>query len=91
MQAITVKYLSPTNTKGARLKADCKGGSVTIGYPYHLLDGIDSRLLPHFFGRTEGEKAARIACDALCEKLGWDSSRRVGGQLKNQDYVFVAN
>ncbi len=75
MQAITVKYLSPTSTKGERLKADCKGGSVTIGYPY----------------QTEGEKAARIACDALCEKLGWDSSRRIGGQLKNQDYVFVAN
>ena len=73
MQAITVKYLSPTNTQGARLKADTKAGSVTIGYPYH----------------TQGETAARIAAYALCEKFRWKPHNLEGGQLKNGDYVFV--
>jgi hypothetical protein len=34
MQAITTKYLGPTNHKGARIKATCQAGSVTIGFPY---------------------------------------------------------
>ena len=36
MQAITVKYLSPTNTRGARLKASCDRGSIAIPYPHEL-------------------------------------------------------
>lgn len=34
MQAITVKYLGPTNFRGARLKAACNRGSTTIPYPH---------------------------------------------------------
>jgi hypothetical protein len=34
MQAITVTYLPPTNCRGARLKASCERGSVTIPYPH---------------------------------------------------------
>lgn len=34
MQAITVKYIGPTNTRGSRLKAICERGSITISYPY---------------------------------------------------------
>lgn len=34
MQAITVKYIGPTNTRGSRLKAICERGSVTIPYPH---------------------------------------------------------
>lgn len=37
MQAIYTKYLGPTNTKGARIKAYTLGGlSVTIGFDYAL-------------------------------------------------------
>lgn len=34
MQAILVKYLSPTNNKAGRLKASCTAGSIIIGYPH---------------------------------------------------------
>lgn len=35
-QAITVKFLPCTNNKGARLKASCERGSLTIDYPHEL-------------------------------------------------------
>ena len=38
MQAITVKYLPPTNTKGSRLKAICSRGSITVSFKYDLED-----------------------------------------------------
>lgn len=34
MQAITVKYLGPTSSRGSRLKASCERGSITIPYPH---------------------------------------------------------
>lgn len=36
LQAIQSKYLSPTNTKGARVKVTCYGGSITEGRDYEL-------------------------------------------------------
>ena len=73
MQAITVKYLKPTANRGSRLKAECKTGSVTIGFPYHI----------------DGEQAARLAAITLCDKFRWRSSNLAGGLLKNGDYVYV--
>jgi len=32
MQAIITKYLAPTNTRGARIKASCQAGSITVPY-----------------------------------------------------------
>jgi hypothetical protein len=37
LQAITTKYLGPTNTRGARIKATATAGSVTIPWD-HALD-----------------------------------------------------
>jgi len=34
MQAIVTKFLSPTNTRGARIKATAAAGSVTVSYDY---------------------------------------------------------
>lgn len=34
MQAIETKFLGPTNTKGARIKASAQAGSVTIPFDY---------------------------------------------------------
>jgi len=34
MQAITTKYLGPTNTRGSRIKASCPAGSITVPYDY---------------------------------------------------------
>jgi hypothetical protein len=31
-QAITTKYLGPTNHRGSRIKANCAAGSLTIGW-----------------------------------------------------------
>ena len=34
--AIVTKYLGPTNTRGARVKATCDAGSVTVAWDYAL-------------------------------------------------------
>jgi hypothetical protein len=36
MQAITVKFLGPTNHRGARYRAKCDAGSVTVPQDYAL-------------------------------------------------------
>lgn len=36
MQAITTKYLGPTNTKGSRIKATCWLKTVTVSWDYAL-------------------------------------------------------
>lgn len=78
MQAIITKFIGPTDTRGARIKATASSGSVTVGYPYEL----------------SGQECHRFAADALCEKLGgrpagWDSSRLIGGGLPDGTYCFV--
>lgn len=86
MQAIITKYLSPGNVRGARIKASCERGSVTIGYPHEL----------------SGENVHIAAADALvakfvkedAEKYGthvnpW-SAPRVCGQIPSGEYVHVS-
>lgn len=73
MQAIQTKYLGPTNYRGARIKARCEAGSITIDYPYE---------------KNAGEDAHRVAADALMRKVGW-SYRLVGGGLPDGSYVFT--
>lgn len=74
-QAIQVKYLNPTDTRGSRWKATAAAGSVTVGYDH---------------GRS-GEKNAEAAMLALVKKFGWDKFPATwqGGVLPNGDYVFV--
>jgi hypothetical protein len=55
MQAIVTKYIGPTNTKGARIKATASSGSVTVGY--HSFD--------------DNECKHRYAAASLCHKLNW--------------------
>ena len=45
MQAITTKYLPATNTKGARIKASCEAGSVTISYPHEAQNAFAAHAL----------------------------------------------
>lgn len=35
-QAITTKFIGPTNTKGSRIKASCWRASITISWDYAL-------------------------------------------------------
>ena len=80
MQAITVKMLSPTDTKGSRVKATAAAGSVT---------------LPRDYALTDSRNAYRAAI-ALADKYEWLPATNPntpwsldGGQMANGDYVFV--
>ena len=67
MQTITVKYLSPTDFRGARVKATTTGGdSLIIGYDYAL--GFEG-------------SAVEVA-KQLKAKLNWTGSM-VGGHIKD--------
>lgn len=73
MKAITVKYLGPNDTKGARLRAsDGDGNCATVGYPYAL----------------SGEAVYRAGADALCAKMRW-GGRLIGGEQNAVTWVFV--
>lgn len=76
MQSITTKFIGPSNTRGARIKAACAAGSVTIGYPYEL----------------DRDAAHWEAAKALIVKLGWNNGSYGNwyrGGLFNGDTVFV--
>lgn len=89
MQAIVTKYLPPTNTRGARVKATCARGSVMISFPHEL----------------SGDDVHRKAADALVAKFVKEDKVRYGteknpwqkpfitGCLKNGDavHVFTSN
>lgn len=76
MKTIITKYLPPTNTRGARIKAQTSDEtcpiSVTISYDYEL---------NHF----ERHASAVVA---LCNKLEWHSVEFQAGGMPN-GYVFV--
>ena len=80
MKAIETKYIGPSNTRGARIKASAEGVKpVTISY----------------YSTTTGEQAHDRAALALANKYGWLSGKhRVlarGGRAdgKGNVYVFV--
>lgn len=76
-QAITTKFLGPTNVRGSRVKATCDAGSITI-YWNHAI-GVEAN--------------HRSAAEALCAKLGWLDNPYYGrlhmGGLPGSGYVFV--
>lgn len=74
MIAITTKYLSPTNSRGARIKAfTCNGHQLTIGYPNDLIS-------------TEAHAKAAVN---LARRIGWIyGGKLVSGSIKG-GYVFV--
>lgn len=64
-QAIRTKYLGPTNFRGARVKATCDAGSVTIPWDHA--------------GNVEDNH--RHAMAKLVRKLGREPSRWKGGGI----------
>lgn len=72
-QAIATKYLFPTNTKGARIKASAYGANITIPYDYAL-------------DVAENHCAAQLA---LRHKLGWQGKYAQGGNVTGTGYYFV--
>lgn len=78
MQAIQTKYIGPSETKGARIKAWCAAGSLTVDF--HSIDAHDDQ---HRY-----EQVAMM----LRAKLGWDKGHHgdiVTGCLPNGDYCHV--
>ena len=61
-QAIRTRYFRPTDTRGARIKADCDAGSVVIPYPYEC----------------NTNDAHRMAAKAMLEKLAKEAVKRHG-------------
>ncbi len=74
MQAIRVRYLGPTNTKGSRIKAmSADGKSVTVSKTY-----------------SDDVSDEKRAVAALCKKLGWTGcDRMIRGGLSGSESVFV--
>jgi hypothetical protein len=62
MQAILTKYIGPTNAHGARIRAQCERGSITIPWP----------------GELDIEAAHVAAAQALCEKFAEEDAARYG-------------
>ena len=72
-QAIETRYLGPTNTKGARIKAIAWAGSIIVPYDHAL----------------NYEDAHKAAADALIAKMGWAGKFAQGGNVKGDGYYFV--
>lgn len=72
-QAILVKSLGPTNTKGARLKAEAWFGICTVPYDYAL-------------GPTANHERAAYA---LCEKYGHRASLLWAMLPRDMGLVFI--
>ena len=76
MQAIQTRFLSPTNSRGARIKAWCKAGSKTMAYHYGMNTDLN-----HYEAAMQ-----------LFKQLGWDNSGThtlSQGCLPNEDYCHV--
>lgn len=72
-QAITTKFLGPTNYRGARIKATCWADSVTVPYDHAL--NRDANHDP--------------AAAALIAKLGWNGDYIGGGSPCGRGNVYV--
>lgn len=84
MLAITTRYLSPTNKRGARIKAEVNGYTATVPYDYALSD------LDRHYADLDRHYAA---VKALVEKhkLNWDIKTMTWGYAgggKGGQYVF---
>lgn len=64
MQVIVTKYLPATNFKGARIKASCERGSITISCPDEL----------------SGDAVHIAAADALVAKFVKEDAKRYGSE-----------
>jgi len=74
MQSINTKYLSPTNTQGARIKATTASGiSATVSYNHEF----------------EGAAVHFEAVKALCKKLGWSGEMVAGSTKDGYNFTFI--
>jgi hypothetical protein len=72
-QAITTKYIGPSNVKGSRVKARAAAGSITL----HWDDALNS------------EDNHRAAAQAYATKMGWHGKYYQGSLPDDSGYCFV--
>ena len=72
-QAITTKYIAPSNVKGSRVKASAAAGSVTLHWD-NALNTAENHL---------------VAARKLAEKFKWHGEWYGGGQHNTSGFVFV--
>ena len=72
-QAITTRYIGPTNTKAARIKATAEAGSTTVAWD-------------HALNIQDNHAAAAIT---LAQIYGWDGELCQGGIAGGYCFVFV--
>lgn len=70
-QAIVTRFLSPTNTRGSRIRATCSRGSIVIGYPDELSGAAChaeavAQLLARFAKEDGSDKSFGRARDWVC-------------------------
>lgn len=77
MQYISTKYLSATNTKGSRIKAQASSASesITIAYDYSL----------------DCEQAHAKAAMLLANKLDWKGEYAAGGNDNGYVFAYIGN
>jgi hypothetical protein len=73
LQAITTKYIGPTNVRGSRVKATAAAGSLTLGWDHAL--------------NPEANHLA--AAQAFARKLGWTGTFHGGAPHEQSSYVWV--
>lgn len=86
MQAISTRYLGPTDTKGARIVAECTAGRMIFDY-YSLVDAN---------GNFDSDKTHDIAADKLKKMLAnkkglthWDRPTVSGCIFRTGEYAHV--
>ncbi len=72
-QAITTKYIGPTNYRGSRVKATASAGSVTLEWDDEL--------------NTSANHAS--VAQALCNKFGWTGEYVMGGTETGYVFFYV--
>ena len=71
MQAITTKYIGPTNCNGSRVKAECERGQITIGWD----DALNS------------EENHVAACKALRLKFAKEDAKEYGQPISENGWM----
>lgn len=72
-QAITTKFIGPTNVRGSRVKAKASAGSITLNWDHAL--------------NVETNHAR--AAQALADKYNWNGQWFQGGMPDDSGYCFV--
>lgn len=77
MQAITTKFIGPTNHRGSRIRAKCAAKTIYVPYEHALSEDMNHS----------------SAAECLVEAMEWQTwfGKMIGGSLPNSEgYCFVA-